>query len=95
LARFAEAPPSLEEVTRAQRYLVGTHAIAQQSGGQVLAEMVDAWLFGDGLPERHQERAAIEAVTPALVHQLAQQLFTTHPVIAGVVRGSGGRPSHR
>ena len=38
-AKLRDAAPSAEELERAQRYLIGTHAIAQQSGGTVLGEI--------------------------------------------------------
>ena len=86
-AKFAEAPPTEEELTRAQRYLVGTHAISQQSAGAVLGEIVDAWLFGDGLAERTAWDSAIRAVTAADVQHLAQRYFDPARVITGLVRG--------
>ena len=35
------------ELAQAQTYAIGTHAIRQQSGGAVLGDMVDAYLFGE------------------------------------------------
>lgn len=86
-ARFVEAPPTAEELERATRYLVGTHAIAQQSGATVLSEMVDAWLFGDGLHERHEEAARVAAVQAVDVQAFAQRCFDPSRVMEGVVRG--------
>jgi zinc protease len=87
-ARFCEAPPSSEELERATRYLIGSHAIAQQSGGTVLSEMVDAWLFGEGLHERHDVTARLQAVTANDVQHMAQQYFDPSQVVEGVVRGT-------
>jgi zinc protease len=87
-ARFVEAPPSAEEMERAQRYLVGAHAIAQQSGAAVLSDMVDAWLFGEGLHERHEEPARIAGVQAPEVRTFAQRCFDVGRVVEGVVRGS-------
>src|SRR6185503_646864 len=44
--RLREEPVTEEELTRAQTYAVGVHAIRQQSGGAVLGDVVDAFLFG-------------------------------------------------
>jgi zinc protease len=86
-ARFVDAPPTAEELERATRYLVGTHAIAQQSGATVLSEMVDAWLFGEGLHERHLETARLAAVQASDVQAFAQRCFDPARVMEGVVRG--------
>ncbi len=88
-ARFHDAPPTAEEVERAQRYLIGSHAIAQQSGGTVLGELVDAWLFGEGLHEVAEVPARLAAVTTADVHAVAQRYFDPSRVCEGVVRGTG------
>ncbi|MBK6457178.1 MAG: insulinase family protein, partial [Gemmatimonadetes bacterium] len=41
-AKLCETPVTDAELARARTYALGTHAIAQQSGGNVLAELVDA-----------------------------------------------------
>jgi len=87
-ARFVDAPPTAEELERATRYLVGAHAIAQQSGGTVLSDMVDAWLFGEGLHERHLETARLAAVQAGDVQAFAQRCFDPARVMEGVVRGA-------
>ncbi|MBY0492365.1 MAG: insulinase family protein [Gemmatimonadaceae bacterium] len=88
-ARFRDAAPTADEVERAQRYLIGSHAIAQQSGGTVLGELVDAWLFGEGLHEIAEVPSQLAAVTPADVHAVAQRYFDPARVAEGVVRGTG------
>lgn len=87
-AKFAEAQPLAEELERAQRYLIGTHAIAQQSGAAVLSDLVDAWMFGEGLHERHEVSSRLASVTAADVQALAQQYFDPARVVEGVVRGT-------
>lgn len=87
-ARFREAEPSAEELQRAQQYLIGSHAIAQQSGGTVLGDLVDTWLFGAGLHERHEETAHIAAVTGADVMQLAQRYLQPGLEAEGLVHGT-------
>lgn len=87
-ARFRDAEPSPEEVQRAQQYLIGSYAIAQQSGAAVLADLVDAWLFGSGLHERHDEIAQIAAVTGADVMRLARRYLLTGLEAEGLVQGT-------
>jgi zinc protease len=88
--KLRDEAPTADEVERAQRYLIGSHAIAQQAGGTVLGEMVDAWLFGEGLHELPEITARLAAVTPADVHHLAQRYFDETRVIEGTVRGTAG-----
>lgn len=93
LAEFAKlcaAPPTEEELDRARRYLIGAHAIAQQSGSSVMGDLVDAWLFGEGLRERHEEVARIASVTAADVLRMAQASFDPTRVAEGLVRGTLG-----
>ena len=92
-AKLREALVSDAELQRATRYLVGTHAIAQQSGASVMGDIVDAWLFGAGLAERHSFIADIQRVTAADVQTLAQQYFIPDRRVEGVVRGVGANPS--
>lgn len=86
-AKFVDAPPTAEELERAQRYLIGVHAIAQQSGGSVLGDIVDAWLFGEGLHERHEVTAQLARVTASDVQRLAGEYFDAARMVEGVVRG--------
>ncbi len=88
-AKLREAPVSAEELQRAITYLVGTHAIAQQSGASVMADIVDAWLFGAGLAERNAFVADIQRVTAHDVQALAQRYFIPERRVEGVVRGVG------
>lgn len=93
MAQFAllrQSPPSPDELQRAQQYLVGTHAIAQQSAGSVLSDIVDSWLFGVGLRERHDVVAHIRAVTANDVHHLCERYFDPSSVVEGIVRGQAG-----
>lgn len=86
-AKFVEQPPTADELARARRYLIGTHAIAQQSGGAVLSEMVDAWMFGEGLHEPHEVTDHLAAVTAHDVQALAARYFDPSRLAEGVVRG--------
>ena len=93
LAEFAKlraAPPNEEELARARQYLIGSHAIAQQSGSDVMADLVDAWLFGAGLHERHEVVPRLEAVNAEAVLRMAQTFFDPSRVAEGLVRGQSG-----
>ena len=61
--RLREEPVTAEELERAQTYALGTHAIRQQSGGAVLSDVVDAYLFGS-LADLAEHDARVRAVTP-------------------------------
>ena len=87
-AKFTREPVLAEELERAKRYLIGTHAIAQQSGAAVLGDLIDAWLFGEGLHERHEVAARLEAVTAQEILAMAQRCFDPAVVSEGVVRGA-------
>lgn len=92
LAEFAKLRAedvTSEELARAQSYLIGSHAIARQSGASVLGEIVDAWLLGEGLSELDSYERAIRAVTPADIRALARESFDEGRRVEGVVRGSG------
>lgn len=90
LAQFAmlrREPIGDDELERAREYLVGTHAIAQQSGGSVLSELVDAWSLGEGLAELAAHEARLRAVTTADIQALADRWFDPAERVEGVVRG--------
>ena len=88
-AKLREAPVTDDELSRAQRYVIGTHAIAQQHGGTQLAEMVDAWLFGEGLEELDRYADRLRSQTPADLQRVAQEYFHQERRVEGVVRGTG------
>ncbi|MEO6778803.1 MAG: pitrilysin family protein, partial [Gemmatimonadaceae bacterium] len=91
LQQFAilrDEPITNEEITRAKRFMLGMHDIRQESGGAVLADMVDSWLFGAGLHEMDEVAARIEAVTAADIQELARAYFDPTRVVEGVVRGA-------
>jgi zinc protease len=85
--RFLDDVPSAVEVERAQRYLIGTHAISQQSGASVLADIVDAWMFGR-LDELNTFVQQVERVTPEAVLNYARRYFDAERRAEGVVRGT-------
>jgi zinc protease len=90
-ARLRDEPVSVEELTRARTYALGTHAIARQGGGTLLGDMIDAWLFGEGLAELDDYEARVQAVTAEAIQQLARERFDPAARVEGLVRGTGDR----
>ncbi|HET7585398.1 MAG TPA: pitrilysin family protein [Gemmatimonadaceae bacterium] len=88
-SKLCDEPVTGEELARAQEYAIGTHAIRQQSGGAVLGDVLDAWMFGASLEELDEYDARIRAVTPERMLVVAQRWFDERRVVEGVVRGSG------
>jgi len=86
-AKLRDAPVDADELRRAQTYAIGTHAIRQQSGAAVLADVIDCWLFGRDLSELVDHDARVRAVTPERVRAAARRYFDPALVVEGVVRG--------
>ncbi len=61
-AKLREQPISAEELSRAKEYIVGVHAISKESGAALLGEMLDAWMFGEGLKELLDYESRVRAV---------------------------------
>lgn len=80
---------SEDELERAKRYAIGSHAIRQESGGAVLGDMIDAWMLGAGLRELDEHDAMIESVTADDVLRVAREYFDPSRRAEGVVRGVG------
>jgi zinc protease len=87
--RFRDELVTDDELARAKRYAIGSHAIRQESGGAVLGEMLDAWMFGSGLEELTRYETAIQAVTPDDILSVAREFFDPSRRVEGVVRGIG------
>lgn len=86
-AQLRETPVTADELGRAKRYMLGMHDIRQERGGAILGDMVDAWLFGEGLSELDSIAARIDAVTAANIQTLAREYFDSQRVVEGIVRG--------
>jgi zinc protease len=87
-AKLRESDVTSDELERAKNYLVGSHAIARQSGAAVLGEIVDAWLLGEGLSELDEYEQRIRAVAAADIRALAIDAFDESRRVEGIVRGS-------
>ena len=86
-ALFRDEPVSESELFRSSRYLIGSHAIAMQSSSVLLGEMLDAWLFGEGLEELDQFESRVNAVTARDIQAFAQSAFDPNRRVEGIVRG--------
>ena len=87
-AKLREAPVTAKELEQAQTYAIGMHAIRQQSGGAVLGDMVDAWLFGR-LAELDAYEARVRGVTAPAMQALARRYFDESRRVEGIIRGVG------
>ncbi len=84
--RFRDEPVTDEELERAKRYAIGVHAIRQQSGGAVLSDLIDAYLFGT-LAELVEHGERVLAVTPSSMREVAERYFDPSRRVEGIVRG--------
>ncbi len=87
-AKLREQRVSTEELQRAQRYAIGTHAIRQESSAAVLGDVLDAWQFGT-LSELADFDECVTAVTPERMLEVAQRYFIESRRVEGIVRGTG------
>lgn len=88
-AKLRDVPISVDELERAKEYIVGSHAISQESGGAQLGEMLDAWMFGTGLGELLEYDTLVRAVTAEQVRDVAKEFFDPERRVEGIVRGVG------
>jgi zinc protease len=58
-----------------------------QSSSVLLGEMLDAWLFGEGLEELDQFESRVNAVTAHDIQAYAQSAFDPERRVEGIVRG--------
>jgi zinc protease len=92
LGEFAKLRDQLvtaDEIMRAKEYVVGAHAISQESGGAQLGEMLDAWMLGEGLHELLEYDTRIRAVTADQMRDVARKYFDPERRVEGIVRGVG------
>jgi zinc protease len=87
--KLRDQPVSEDELSRAKEYTVGSHAIAREVGSTLLAEMLDAWMFGDGLQEIGEYETRVRAVTAEEMRDVARACFDPDRRVEGIVRGVG------
>ena len=87
--RFRAEQVSDDELVRAKRYAIGSHAIRQESGAAILGELLDAWMFGSGPAELDDYDARIMAVSADDIQALAREFFDPARRVEGIVRGTG------
>jgi zinc protease len=88
-ARLCDAPVTAAELERAKRFAVGANAIRRESAGAIMADLADAWLFGDSLAEIARYESAVMAVTAAEVQAVAGASFDPARRVEVVIRGTG------
>lgn len=86
-AKLRDEPVGEDELSRAKEYTIGSHAISQESGASMLAELLDAWMFGTGLNELTAYDARIRAVTALDMQAVASRCFDPARRVEGIVRG--------
>jgi zinc protease len=87
-SKLREEPVTPKELEQAQTYAIGTHAIRQQSGGAVLGDMVDAYLFGE-LRELMEFDSRVRGVTAEQMRTIARTYFDESRRVEGMIRGVG------
>jgi zinc protease len=87
--RLRQESVTTEELERAKRFAIGSHAIRQESGGAILGDMMDAWMLGTGLSELEEHDARVSSVTAEDVLRVARQYFDPDRRAEGIVRGIG------
>jgi zinc protease len=88
-AKLREERVTPEELSRAKEYVVGSHAISQESGAALLGEMLDAWMFGEGLQELLEYDTRVRAVSADQMRDVARKYFDPEKRVEGIVRGVG------
>jgi zinc protease len=89
LARLAEAPLSVEDVVRAQRYTIGARWIQTQTNGALLDQLANACMLGRGLDEIRDFEARVNAMTPESIRDAATRWIEPSRVVVAEVRGTG------
>lgn len=87
IGKLRDEPVTGGELARATRYAIGSHAIAQQSGAVVLAELLDAWLFGEGLEELDEFETRVSSVSARDIQSWASAALDPDRRVEGIVRG--------
>ena len=84
LSKLVKTPVPQEELSRAQRYLLGRHDISLQRTGSVADQLLFNELYGLPHEELENYHDNLSRVTPAQVQSLARRLFS-QPFVVSVV----------
>jgi len=76
LNRMATTSPSQEDVTGAERYLIGNRAIELQAGDEVAHDLANLWVFGLPAEELGRESERIQKVTAKDIEAAGKKYFT-------------------
>jgi zinc protease len=87
--RLRQEPVTTEELERAKRFAIGSHAIRHERGGAILSDLMDAWMLGTGLSELEEHDERVSAVSAEDVLRVAQTYFDPERRAEGIVRGMG------
>jgi len=85
-AKLRDEPVTAKELDQAKTYALGVHAIRQQSGGSVMGELVEAYLFGR-LAELEEFESRVRAVSAEEMRAIARTYFLEGRRVEGIVRG--------
>jgi zinc protease len=85
--RFRDEEVAAEELARARQYAIGAWQIRQSSGAAVLADVADAFLWGD-LEDLARYPWDLTSVTPERMQAVARRLFDPARHVEGIVRGT-------
>lgn len=86
LSRAAAAPPTAEELARAQAWLIGQHEIGQQRRSRVASQIAFSAAYGHPHARHFEYPARVAAITAAEVWALAKQLLDPARQVVGLVR---------
>jgi zinc protease len=90
LLRTAAEPLPAADIARAQRYMIGSWQIRQQTHSRQATDLAWALLLGRGLAELRDFPDRVLAVDAAAIQAAAARWLRTDDLIEAVVRGTGG-----
>lgn len=93
LRRLADEGITAEELGRAQRYLIGTHAIGLQRKGSLAAALAFHEAYGEGWEAYKKFPQRIRKITRAEVQRLAQKYLDPKREVLAVIRPPEGTPA--
>jgi zinc protease len=88
-AKFAAEPVTARELTQAQTYALGTHAIRREAAASIMGDLAETWLFGRSLAEIGEYEDRIRAVTAAEIQRVARISLDPTVRVEGLIRGTG------